>query len=437
MRHRIGIRREDKNRWERRAALSPDDVRTLVDETGLEVWVQPSDIRVFPDAEYAAAGATISESLDDCPVVLGVKEMPPSFFAEGRTYAFFSHTHKGQVQNLPMLRALIDRRCQLLDYELIVDDRGRRLVFFGRFAGLAGMIDALWALGKRFQWEGFETPLSTVRMAHEYPDLSAAKAHVSEVGREIARFGLPSGVRPLVVGVAGYGHVSQGAQEILDLLPVREVSPDDLGAASKSSLACAREIVKVVFKEEHTVVRRDGSATFDLAEFYRKPERYAAGFDRYLPYVTMLVNAVYWDYRYPRLVTKQAVRELYSRRAAPALRVIADISCDVEGSVECTLQTTTPDNPVFVYHPESDTPVDGWEGRGPVILAVDNLPCELAREATTYFGHVLRQYIVPLAGTDYTAGFDGCGLPPELKSAMILYHGELTPAYEYMRRFMA
>ncbi len=437
MQHRIGVRREDKNRWERRAALSPADVRRLVDEAGIEVWVQPSEIRVFSDEEYAAAGAKISENLDECPVVLGVKEMPADFFNEGRTYAFFSHTHKGQSQNMPMLRAMIDGRCQLLDYELIADDGGRRLVFFGRFAGLAGMIDALWALGKRLRWEGHATPLSAVMMAHEYPDLAAAKAHVKEVGGQIAASGLPSAVQPLAVGVAGYGHVSQGAQEILDLLPVREVSPEDLLTLPRSVRASPRQILKVVFREEHTVRHRDGSAGFDLAEFYKAPERYVAHFDRYVPHLTLLVNAIYWDYRYPRLVTKRALHELYAGGADPRLRVIADISCDVEGSVECTLRTTDPDNPVFVYLPESDTAVDGWEGRGPVVLAVDNLPCELAREATIYFGEVLRAYAAPLASTDYSVSFSQCALPPELKRAVILYHGELTPAYDYMRQFLA
>jgi alanine dehydrogenase len=433
MQHRIGIRREDKNRWERRAPLTPADVGRLIRQTGVQVDIQPSSIRVFHDDEYAEAGARIREDLGGCGVVFGIKEMPVGFFRDGGTYLFFSHTHKGQAQNMPMLRDLMALGCQLIDYERIADEHNRRVLFFGGFAGLAGMIDSLWALGKRFEWEGVETPISQVKMAHEYASLDEAKAGIAEVGRALSASGLPSELVPLVVGVAGYGHVSQGAQEILDLLPTVEISPSELlrGAAR----GVTDRVVKVVFREEDTVTRRDRGTPFDLEEFFTHPERYQGTFSVYLPYLTMLVNAIYWEERYPRLVTKSDIRQLY-RSGAPRLRVIGDISCDVEGSIECTLRNTDPDNPVFVYEPTEDRAVDGYEGRGPVIMAVDNLPCELARESSAYFSNVLAPYVGPIARADYERELERSGLPAELRRAAILYHGELTPPYEFMRRFV-
>ena len=170
----IGIRGEDKNRWERRAPLTPDHVRELASDHGIAVRVEPSLQRIFPDRDYADAGAGISRDLDGCRVILGVKEVPASKLLPEKTYAFFPHVTKGQEANMPMLRRLMELGCTLIDYELIVDRRGRRLIFFGRHAGYAGMIDSLWALGQRLAWEGFATPLEEIRLAHQYASLDEA-----------------------------------------------------------------------------------------------------------------------------------------------------------------------------------------------------------------------------------------------------------------------
>jgi saccharopine dehydrogenase (NAD+, L-lysine-forming) len=147
---KIGIRREDKNIWERRAPLNPDHVRKLVAQ-GIEVLVQPSPIRTFPDQAYRQAGATISEDLSSCPMVFAIKEIPPHQFVAGHAYMYFAHVIKGQAHNMPMLQRLLDLRCTLIDYEKVTDEAGKRLIFFGRHAGLAGMIDSLWALGRRLK----------------------------------------------------------------------------------------------------------------------------------------------------------------------------------------------------------------------------------------------------------------------------------------------
>jgi len=151
---KVGIRREDKDAWEARVPLVPDDVRGIVASCDATVCVQPSALRVFPDDAFASAGAVVTEDLDDCDIVLAVKEIPEAQFRPGKTYVFFSHTIKGQPYNMDMLRRMMELGCQLLDYERIVDEHNARLISFSRFAGIAGVVDTLWALGRRLEWEG-------------------------------------------------------------------------------------------------------------------------------------------------------------------------------------------------------------------------------------------------------------------------------------------
>lgn len=428
---RIGIRREDKNAWERRVPLVPADVKTLIERDGLAFSVQPSPVRAFADSEYVDAGAEVCEDLSGCDAVIGVKEMPVATFHSGGTYMFFAHVIKGQAYNMPMLRDLMAKGCNLLDYEKIVDDKGRRLVFFGRHAGLAGMIDGLWALGARLAHEGFDTPLAAIRPAHEYADLAAAKQAIRQAGEAIHAKGLPPGITPLVTGFAGYGNVSQGAQEIYDLLPVQNVAPDAIPARGEGS---DRLVYKVVFKEEHMVRPVEDGAAFDLQDYYGHPEKYRGVFEPYLARMTMLVNAVYWDERYPRLATKKALRQLWSGPENPALRVISDISCDVGGSCEATVKATESDNPVYVWDVDRDAAIDGVAGKGPVIQAVDNLPAEIPRESSADFSRVLRDFIAPLAMADFKA--DAPALPGPLASALIVHRGVLTPDFAYIEKYL-
>ncbi|MCK4426995.1 MAG: hypothetical protein KAW16_00775, partial [candidate division Zixibacteria bacterium] len=181
----IGIRREDKNKWERRVPLTPEHVKELRENHSVEVWLQPSPIRIFSDEEYLKVGAKIAEDLSPCPVVLGVKEIPLHFFLPNKTYVFFSHVIKGQTYNMPMLKRMLELRCQLIDYEKVTDEKGRRLIFFGKHAGLAGMIDTLWALGQRLSWEKIPNPFERIKNAYKYKSLAEAKEEISEVGKKI------------------------------------------------------------------------------------------------------------------------------------------------------------------------------------------------------------------------------------------------------------
>lgn len=436
----LGIRREDKNRWERRVPITPEHLAEHL--TGhpaghpaghlaggrLSAIVQPYPQRVFSDDEYRGAGARVEEALDEADVVFAVKEIPTHLFLPGRAYAFFSHTVKKQRHNMPMLKRLLELGCTLVDYERIADAQGRRLVFFSRQAGQAGMIDAFHLLGRRLLHEGHATALADVGMAHEYGDLAATRRAFAQVGGRLAAEPLPPGLSPLVVGFAGYGNVSAGAQEVFGFLPHSEASPEDLLAGR---LPRSAPLVKVVFREEHMVEPARGGA-FDLSRYYAHPEEYRGVFGRFLPHLHVLVNGIYWDERYPRLVTYEDLRQLWSGPAAPALRVLGDVSCDIGGSIECTVKATKPDDPAYVVCPEDGQITMGVEGRGPVLLAVDNLPAELSRESSLFFSEQLRPFVGPLVTADRSVPFERYVLPAPLLRAVIAYNGELTPDYEYI-----
>ena len=430
MRTSIGIRREDKSEWEHRVPLTPAHVRALVRE-GVNITIQPSPIRVFPDAVYAEAGARLGEDLSDCGLVLAVKEIPLEFFEEGRAYLLFSHVSKGQPYNMPRLRRILERRATLLDYERVVDEGGRRVIFFGNYAGSAGLLETLYTLGKRLEWEGKPTPFSRLRRPLELDGLDEARSLLEDVGSRISSEGLGLNLTPLVVGFTGYGNVSQGAQALFDLLPHEEIFPSELEGFIAAGRFSDRKIYKVVFREQDMAVPIERDARFDLQDYYENPEKYQSDFERYLPHLSVLINCIYWDERYPRLLTKEWLRSAWAGRR-PKLRVIGDITCDIEGSIECTLRATEPGNPTYTYLPSSGESVDGWEGEGPVVMAIDTLPSELPREASTSFGDMLTPFVLELVRADFSGPLDALALGPALKRAVVVYQGELTEAYRYL-----
>jgi len=432
----IGIRREDKNEWERRAPLTPNDVHALKENEDLSFVIQPSHIRIFNEDEYVEAGATISDDTSCCNILLAIKEIPTHLIKANTIYIFFSHTIKGQKHNMPMLKKIIDSGSTLIDYEKIVDEHGKRLIFFGEHAGLAGMIDTLWAFGKRLAWEEIPNHFSDIKQAYQYESLDAAAEAISNVGENIETRGFDATLAPLIVGIAGYGNVSHGAQKILTYLPITEIEPSEIETLIKKKRHSRKTIYKVVFHEEHTVEPTDKNLKFELKDYFTHPEKYNSTFGRYLPYLSILVNCIYWDKRYPRLVTKKELKELFEKKEKPLLRIIGDIACDVDGAIEFTVKTTDPENPVFVYDPFNDIAADGVAGRGVVILAIDNLPCELPREASNDFSHVLKRFIPSISKADFSAEFEKLHLPPEIKRAIIVYQGKLTPDYTYLANYL-
>ncbi len=430
----IGIRREDKNRWERRVPLTPEHVAELC-RLGLDVAVQPSPVRIFPDEAYRRAGAQVTEDLAACGLVVGVKEIPLPRLHARTAYGFFSHVIKGQPGNMPMLRRLMDLGDTLVDYEKIVDDRGRRLVFFGRHAGFAAMLDTLWALGRRLAQEGIDSPFAALRLAHDYADLEDAYQALARVAAEIRGGGLPRALHPLVFGFTGSGNGSKGAQEIFDRLPHEQVAPEDLDELFTDPDAPRNLLYKVVFSRADRVRHRDGGA-FDGDAYARAPQDHVGAMAAHLPRLVALVNSIYWEPGHPRVVGLDDLRALWES-GAPRLRVIGDLSCDLRGSIEATVKITTPGDPVFVYDIADEVAIPGIAGRGPVILAVDNLPCELPVDASQHFGDALLRFVPAMARCDWMRPLDALALPDEIRRAVIVHRGELTPSFRYLERHLA
>ena len=433
---KVGVRSEDKSQWERRVPLVPGDVKALR-EAGIDAVVQTSSHRAFGDDEFARAGVPVQPDLGDCRIIVGIKEIPPPKLEAGKVYLFFPHVIKGQPGNMPMLRRLMELNATLVDYERIVDEKNRRLIFFGRHAGLAGMVNTLWSLGKRLDAEGVPSAFSRLKQARSYAELSGAQEDLERIAARISAEGVPQAIHPLVVGFTGYGNVSQGAQEILDLLPVQAISPAELKNVAHDRTRDARVVYKVVFREEDLVEPLEAGNAFDLDDYFRLGKAaYRSVFDRYVDDLSVLVNCVYWDERYPRLLTLDRCRRLWAPGRSPKLRVIGDISCDVNGSVECTVKPTEPGNPVYVYEPATGKATDGFAGDGPVVMAVEILPSEIPRESSIDFSRVLKRFVPHLATADLSRSFAELDLPPELKRAVIVYKGELTPEYGYLKSFI-
>lgn len=431
----IGIRRADKNKWEKRTPLIPEDVKYLKEEFGIQTLIQPSTIRAYTNEQYSSAGAEVIEDIHSANTIFAVKEIPLHFYRKGKTYIFFSHTIKGQAYNMPLLKKMMELKCSLIDYERIVDESNRRLLFFGRYAGIAGMVETLHALGEKLKLKGFHTPFEKIKQAYQYDSVEEAKDVLVSIGNEIKSNGIPNELQPLVVGFAGYGNVSQGAQEILDLLPVKEIKPNELvnlNHFSKDELS--KNLFKVVFKEEYLAKPKTGN--FNLQDYYDHPENYESKFEEYLPYLSVLVNCIYWTDRYPRLVTKDYLMNEAVKKPPKKISVIGDISVDINGAIEITHKATDPGNAFFTYYPSSDTFEDGIQKNGITVMAVDNLPCEFPKESSKEFSSVLKKYVPEIVNENFNKPFEELSLSYPIKKALILQNGELTKDYLYIKKYL-
>ncbi|MFO7866533.1 MAG: bifunctional lysine ketoglutarate reductase /saccharopine dehydrogenase family protein [Candidatus Aminicenantes bacterium] len=432
----IGIRREDKNIWERRVPLIPSHSRELIQERGVRIIIQPSRTRVFEDEDYRREGVSVKEDLSPCKVILAVKEIPVELIMKGRVYVFFSHTTKGQSQNMPMLKTLRDRGCTLIEYEKITDDKGRRLLFFGIQAGQAGMVEVLHSLGQKWKVEGIDTPLFRIDQPFKYQSLVEIKEKIKKIGWEIYNSGLDPGLKPVIIGFAGYGRTSTGAQELFDLLPHKVIQPSELPAFMESGDFASHRLYKVVFKEEDMVRPKSPEDSFSLSDYYQNPEKYVSQFDRYLPHLTALVNCIYWEPRYPRFITRESLKKLFRGEPSPRLKVIGDISCDIGGSVECNFYSTTPDEPFYIYDPIEQRKTNDIRRKGIALMTIDNLPAEIPLESSAFFSQALKPFIPSLAGGDFSKPFEEIELPGPLRRATVLYQGDFTPDYRYLKKFL-
>ncbi|MGD2279161.1 MAG: hypothetical protein PVH45_03580 [Candidatus Omnitrophota bacterium] len=430
----VGILKEEKNEWERRAPLTPADVKWLV-KRGVDVEVESSPIRVFKDQVYRKAGAKIVKKLDKADIVLGIKGPREEKVKRDKLYMFFSHMTKGQPQNMPLLKKMVKSDTTLVDYEKITDIYGRRLVYFGRYAGICGMVDSLFYLGRKLEWKGIDNPFALMKPSWAYNSFDDVKKDMEKVNRRIKRKGFAGKSSPFVVGITGHGNVSKGAQEVLELLNPVEVHPKDMKKFIKHQKYAHNEVYKIVFLREEKLRSKKGTG-FYFEEYLQHPSRFESNLDKYLPYLNMLVHTSYWDERYPRMVTKSMVKKAFKKKDF-RLDFIGDISCDINGSIEFTYKASPPDHATYTYNPKKDTFIDGYEDDGITILAVDNLPAELPKDSSEEFSKLVRDYVYQVSAHGVKDITNHIAIPREVRKAVLLQKGRFTEAYRYMKKFIS
>ena len=470
----IAIVEEVYNKWERRAPLTPSHVQTLVNR-GIDVYVHPSTRRIFSDVEYKEAGAILTTDLSKASILLGVKQVPIERLIADKTYIFFSHTIKAQHSNMALLDAILEKNIRLIDYECITDDgtrAGNRLVAFGKYAGMAGMIDILQGVGQKLLAWGTTSPFLNIPTTYQYPTLDDARVQVRNVGNIINSIGLPYPYTefPLIFAFTGKGRVTQGAKEIFELLPHKWVKLEDLpklieNSAHNYKSGKHNKFIYGVMVDEKSIYQKKGTdGEFNKAEFREFPDRYECTFhEKVAPYTSVLVNGLYWDARYPRLLKKEQIYELaketerkqefllratnaasssalYPPMAFRPMMAISDITCDVEGSIEFLSDVTFIEKPFINYVPENQnegTSSDDITAEGTLICGVDILPSELPREASKTFGDALLPLLSPLLDKNGENAYNSLStplsnLPLPLSGATITDKGNLTKDFQYI-----
>jgi len=397
---KVGILREGKTPPDKRVPLTPQQC-VEVQETfpNVSIVVQPSAVRSYKDEEYASLGIPLSEDLSDCDVLLGVKEVRIEDFIPGKIYLFFSHTIKKQEYNRKLLQTVLAKNIQLVDYEVLTNKEGFRIIGFGRFAGLVGAYNGFRAFG-------LKNELFNLKPAHECEDLEEMFWHLDQIN-------LP----PLKIALTGDGRVAHGVLEILNHMNVMRVSPEAFLNEQEPEQA-----IYVQLLPGNYVKRTDGEA-FDLMHFFNNPTMYENAFQPFAKATDMLIASAYWDPKAPVLFTADEMREDDFR-----ISVISDITCDIEGSIPSTKRAATIDDPFYDYNLETGELEEAFSNPNHVsVQAVDNLPCELPKDASLDFGRNLIDKVFPsLFGEDV----DGV-----IERASITKAGELTEKFSYLQDF--
>lgn len=412
------IRKEHKNKWEKRTALIPEDVNELVNN-GLSISVEPSDIRIFSNKDYLAQKVSVDGCPKEAELVVGIKEPPVNSIQHNQVHLAFSHTIKGQDYNMPLLQKFIDQKATLLDYEPIVDGTGKRTIAFGRFAGIAGAIDSFFIAGKKMLSLNKETNLKSIKQTWQYASIEEIKQcfRTIDLTRE----------EPTQVIIVGSGNVGKGSEEVCQWLGLEKIKIDDVisGKAPQGSWYA-------VASSRHINQRIDGS-DFEMADFIENGvDAYESSFDRLLGKFNILLQTPYWTDKYPKHLTKERMKSNINQLPL----VIGDISCDINGSLECTVKSSDIDTPAFTYFAESDNAKDGVYADGVTVMSIDNLPCELSLDASVSFSAILKNYMKNLMTVDLAQPFEKCGLIKELAGATIVYKGELTPKFRYLQKYL-
>ncbi|KAH0553318.1 alpha-aminoadipic semialdehyde synthase, mitochondrial [Cotesia glomerata] len=440
----IAIRREDQSVWERRAPLAPSNVRRLI-RSGVKVIVQPSNRRAYPAQSYLAAGAHLQEDISEASVIFGVKQVPVDALIPNKTYCFFSHTIKAQESNMPLLDAILEKNIRLLDYEKLTDKNGQRLVAFGKYAGVAGMINILHGLGLRLLALGHHTPFMHIGPAHNYRDSAVARQAIRDVGYEIALGAMPKSIGPLTFVFTGSGNVSQGGQEVFQELPHEYVDQQSLRKVAEHG--DTNKIYGCEIRRRHHLERKEDGG-YDAEEYDKHPERYISTFSKKIaPYASVIINGIYWAVDSPKLLTipdaKYLLRPAYTpwlpiSVGAPALPhrmlAICDISADPGGSIEFMNECTTIDTPFCLYDADRNKDTKSFKGPGVLVCSIDNMPTQLPKESTDFFGDLLFPFAREIIEkSDAKKPLEEHDFSPAVHGAIIASNGQLTPNFEYIK----
>ncbi len=428
----VGILPESKNMWERRAPLRPKDVAWLV-KKGIQVEVANSNLRIFKDSQYQRAGAKVVSKFKKAQLLVGIKEPLLDTLIPNAVYMVFSHTTKGQEYNRKLLTEFVRKKITLIDYEHLTGSLGERLAYFGRFAGICGMVDTLHVFGQKQKLLGIPNPFSDLKKAVSYGNYRSAKRALNLVVEKIRKRGFEKRLAPFVIGILGHGNVSQGAQEVLEELGTVNIHPRDIGSLNQTRTSHKKTIYKLVFQREEKLRSKRGK-NFYFEEYLHHPDRFESNLDRFLPSLNILVNASYWDSRYPRLLPARMLKKLSHTCPDFRLSVIGDLSCDIEGTVQITKKSTTPSEPAYVYDPVSGKIVSDLSHKGIAVMAIDNLPCEFPRESSTEFAEQIRDFIYQIAAHGITDVTNHHALPKAVRNAVVSENGSLSRKFNYLKK---
>jgi saccharopine dehydrogenase (NAD+, L-lysine forming) len=395
---KIGILREGKIPHDKRVPFTPEQCKQIqIDFPGTEIIVQPSSFRCYTDEEYTQQNILVAEDISSCDVLMGVKEVPVDNLMEGKVYFFFSHTIKKQPHNKKLIKNLISKKIGMVDYECLVDKEGNRVIGFGRFAGIVGAYNGLMGYGEMYKL----FKLKPAQLSHDKKELFEG----------LAKIGIPN----IKIIVTGGGRVAHGAEETLGAMNIRKVTPYEFLNYS------FREAVYTQLHSHDYYEANDGSP-FSKYDFYNHPEKFHSTFNKYTPSCDVLIHCAYWDPKAPPLFTKKDMSD-----PGFHISVIADVTCDLNGSIPSTTEATTIDKKFYGYNAINESIEEPFSSGTITVMAIDNLPCELPRDASEGFGKHLMERVVPSLLSN-----DGDGL---ISRATICKNGKLMPRFEYLRDY--
>uniref|UniRef100_UPI00404A41CE NAD(P)-dependent oxidoreductase n=1 Tax=Flavobacterium sp. TaxID=239 RepID=UPI00404A41CE len=396
---KIGLIKERKNPPDRRVVFSPNHLKTLkANFPELNIVVEKSPIRVFSDSSYEEAGFDVVDDVSDCDVLLGVKEVPIDALIPNKKYFFFSHTIKKQPYNKKLLQAILEKNITLFDHETLTDESNRRIVGFGRYAGIVGAYNGLRGFGQKFE-------LFNIPKASTLADQAA-------LVKELKKHTFP----PIKIVLTGSGKVAYGAKEILDALKFKQVSSDDFLNKNYSQPVFTQIDVLDYNK------RKDGKV-LDNHDFYSHPEAYESDFEKYTKVSDMFIAGHFYGDNAPVILSRTMLQSPTNK-----IQVVADISCDIDGPVACTLKASTIAEPFFGYSASKHQEVSFNDADAILVMSVDNLPCELPKDASEGFGVMFGEAVIPAFFNNDADGI--------LKRAQITDNGKLTPRFEYLTDYV-